>query len=166
MTGVLESIMSAPPGDRWLDAHHDSLSNIYTFSSCLALSDLSGDGDYKLVVADLGTGDFNMKLRVYKGTQLVTENTLIDLPTGVVTFHMDTTHPPIPAIAVASASHIYIYKNLRPYFKFTLPTLDILQAEKEIWAQAAAESPVTGQGRYLSDKLGPAESGQSAVHSG
>ena len=82
------------------------------------------------VVADLGTGDYNMKLRVYKGTQLVTENTLIDLPTGVVTFHMDTTHPPIPAIAVASAAHIYIYKNLRPYFKFTLPTLEILAAEK------------------------------------
>ena len=43
---------------------------------------------------------------------------------------MDTTHPPIPAIAVASAAHIYIYKNLRPYFKFTLPTLEILAAEK------------------------------------
>ena len=53
---------------------------------------------------------------------------------------MDSTHPPIPAIAVASASHIYIYKNLRPYFKFTLPTLDILPAEKEIWTQAAAET--------------------------
>lgn len=38
----------------------------------------------RLVVADLGTGDYNMKLRVYKGTQLVTENTLIDLPTGVM----------------------------------------------------------------------------------
>ena len=140
MTTVLESIMTSPPGDRWLEAHNDPLSNIYTFSSCLALSDLSGDGDFRLVVADLGTGEFNMKLRVYKGTQLVTENTLIDLPTGVVTFHMDTTHPPIPAIAVASSAHIYIYKNLRPYFKFTLPTLDILPAEKEVWNQAASEA--------------------------
>ena len=40
------------------------------------------------MVADLGTGDYNMKLRVYKGTQLVTENTLIDLPTGVMFFIM------------------------------------------------------------------------------
>jgi hypothetical protein len=30
-----------------------------------------------------------MKLRVYKGTQLVSENTIIDLPTGVVALHMD-----------------------------------------------------------------------------
>ena len=81
----------------------------------------------------------------------------------VVTFHMDTAHPPIPAIAVASAAHIYIYKvrsilsyqnlltnlhycqNLRPYFKFTLPTLDILPAEKDIWSQAAGESIEHGQ---------------------
>ena len=31
---------------------------------------------------------------------------------------------------MASAAHIYIYKNLRPYFKFTLPTLDIQPMEK------------------------------------
>ena len=86
MTTVLEAMMSAPSGDRWLEAHNDPLANIYTFSSCVALSDLrcghlsiqltmiiydylllstiySGDGDYRLVVADLGTGDYNMKLR-------------------------------------------------------------------------------------------------------
>ena len=148
--------MAAPPSERWLEAHRDPLADIYTFSSCVALSDLtgqimhrvgkcglekyfSGDGDNRLVVADLGTGDFNMKLRVYKGTQQVTENTIIDLPTGVVTFHMDTTEPRIPAIAVASAAHIYIYKNLRPYFKFTLPTLEIQPMEKELWAQASTD---------------------------
>ena len=80
-----------------------------------------------------------MKLRVYKGTQQVTENTIIDLPTGVVTFHMDTTEPRIPAIAVASAAHIYIYKNLRPYFKFTLPTLEIQPMEKEVWQSCQTE---------------------------
>ena len=85
MTTVLEAMMTAPSGDRWLEAHNDPLANIYTFSSCVALSDLrcryiynynylqpsitiyitiySGDGDYRLVVADLGTGDYNMKLR-------------------------------------------------------------------------------------------------------
>ena len=39
--------------------------------SCITLSDLTGDGDFKLVVADLGSGSYNMKLRVYKGTQMV-----------------------------------------------------------------------------------------------
>ena len=63
MSSVLERMMAGPPSERWLEAHNDPLSNIYTFSSCLALSDLTGDGDYRLVVADLGTGDYNMKLR-------------------------------------------------------------------------------------------------------
>ena len=85
------------------------------FLSCVALCDLTGDGDTKLVVADLGTGNYNMKLRVYKGTQMISENTIIDLPTGVVTIHMDQTEPRIPAIAVASGTQIYNYKNLKPY---------------------------------------------------
>eukprot|EP00094_Tigriopus_californicus_P008115 TCALIF_07811-PA protein Name:"Similar to BBS1 Bardet-Biedl syndrome 1 protein (Homo sapiens)" AED:0.07 eAED:0.07 QI:80/0.71/0.37/1/0.71/0.5/8/222/576 len=77
-----------------------------------------------------------MKLRVYKGTQLISENTIIDLPTGVVAFHMDQNEPKIPAVAVASGSHIYIYKNMRPYFKFTLPTLEIHHGEKDLWTRA------------------------------
>ena len=37
----------------------------------MALSDLTGEGESKLVLADLGSGNFNMKLLVFKGTQLV-----------------------------------------------------------------------------------------------
>lgn len=40
-----------------------------------------------------------------------------------------------PAIAVASGPHIYMYKNLRPYFKFTLPSLEINQVEQDLWNQ-------------------------------
>ena len=39
------------------------------------------------------------------------------------------------------------FQNLRPYFKFTLPTLDILPAEKDIWGQAAGETIEPGQVR-------------------
>ena len=39
------------------------------------------------------------------------------------------------AIAVASGPCIYVYKNLRPYFKFTLPGLEIHQMEHEAWNQ-------------------------------
>lgn len=56
----------------------------------------------------------------------MTENTIIDLPTGVVTFHMDTNEPRIPAIAVASGAHIYIYK-VAYYFrknKYWVPLLE------------------------------------------
>ena len=49
---------------------------------------------------------------------------------------MDQNEPRVPAVAVASGAHIYIYKNMRPYFKFTLPTLEIYPAEKDLWARA------------------------------
>ncbi|KAF2361456.1 Bardet-Biedl syndrome 1 N-terminal [Trinorchestia longiramus] len=122
--------------DKWLTAHHDPVAGLHTFSSCMALADLSADGEVKLIIADLGSGSHNMKLKVYKGTQLSSENTLIDMPTGVITFHMDTTEPQLPAVAVASGSYIYIYKNLRPYFKFTLPTLEVNPLEYDAWNQA------------------------------
>uniref|UniRef100_A0A8C9VZM2 BBSome complex member BBS1 n=1 Tax=Scleropages formosus TaxID=113540 RepID=A0A8C9VZM2_SCLFO len=121
---------------RWLDAHYDPVANLYTFSSCIALADLHGDGENKLVVGDLGTGACNIKLKVYKGTSLVSENTLLDLPTGLVSFHMDQHEPRTPAIAVASGPFIYVYKNLRPYFKFTLPPLEVNPLEQEVWTQA------------------------------
>ncbi|XP_041037906.1 Bardet-Biedl syndrome 1 protein isoform X2 [Carcharodon carcharias] len=88
-----------------------------------------------LIVGDLGTGLYNMKLKVYKGTTMLSENTLIDLPTGVVAFLMDTNEPRTPAVAVASGPYIYIYKNLRPYFKFTLPPLEVNSLEQDVWNQ-------------------------------
>ncbi|XP_014667462.1 PREDICTED: Bardet-Biedl syndrome 1 protein-like [Priapulus caudatus] len=127
---------SQSDGDsKWLDAHSDPLAALYSFTQCMTLADLHGDGEHKLVIADLGTGAYNMKLKVYKGTSLMSENTIIDLPTGVVTFLMDTDEPRTPAIAVASGSYIYIYKNIRPYFKFTLPPLPVNATEKDIWDQ-------------------------------
>lgn len=56
------------------------------------------------------------------GTIVIHEISLLDIPTGVVSFMMDTNEP---AIAVASGTNVYIYKTVRPYFKFTLPLLDV-----------------------------------------
>lgn len=120
---------------KWLDAYQDPVASLYTFTQCITLSDIQADGDWKLIIADLGTGSFNMKLKVYKGTDLLSEHTIIDLPTGVVTFYMDTHEPRTPAIAVASGPFIYIYKNLRPYFKFTLPPLEVNPVEVDLWGQ-------------------------------
>ncbi|ESO96483.1 hypothetical protein LOTGIDRAFT_115648 [Lottia gigantea] len=125
---------------KWLDAYHDPVASLYTFTQCLTLADIQADSDWKLIIADLGTGSYDMKLKVYKNTSLLSEHAIIDLPTGVVTFYMDTLEPRTPAIAVASGPYIYIYKNLRPYFKFTLPPLEVNQVEKELWEQAKNEN--------------------------
>ncbi|KAM9832615.1 BBSome complex member BBS1 [Neosynchiropus ocellatus] len=123
-------------GGRWLDAHYDPVAGLHTFSSCMDLADLSGDGETRLVVGDLGSGSTGMKLKVFRGTALLSESVLLDLPAGLVAFFMDLHEPRIPAVAVASGPCVYVYKNLRPYFKFTLPGLEVNQLEQDVWQQA------------------------------
>ncbi|XP_060108289.1 Bardet-Biedl syndrome 1 protein [Heteronotia binoei] len=127
---------STQANSKWLDAHYDPVANLYTFSSCVDLADLHGDGDYKLVVGDLGSSWHDMKLKVYRGTDLLSENALPDLPASVAAFLMELREPYMPAVAVASGPFVYVYKNLRPYFKFTLPPLEINPLEKDVWEQA------------------------------
>ena len=120
----------------WIYAHSDPLSSFYTFGSCMTFLDLNGDGDYKLVIADLGTGTYNMKLKVLKGNSVLQENALLDLPTGIVAVYMDTTEPRTPAIVVASGSSLFVYKNMRPYFKYNIPLLNLNDEESSLWDKA------------------------------
>ncbi|CAG0880955.1 unnamed protein product [Cyprideis torosa] len=125
----------------WLDAHTDALAGLYVFGQGMELVDLQADGDYKLVFADLGTNaaEGAGKLKVYKGVALSSEHTLLDLPSSLVAFYMDSNVPRIPALAVSSSSSVFIYKNLRPYFKFSLPSMNINDVERDLWSQAASE---------------------------
>ncbi|XP_037854953.1 BBSome complex member BBS1 isoform X4 [Chlorocebus sabaeus] len=121
---------------KWLDAHYDPMANIHTFSACLALADLHGDGEYKLVVGDLGPGGQQPRLKVLKGPLVMTESPLPALPAAAATFLMEQHEPRTPALALASGPCIYVYKNLRPYFKFSLPQLPPNPLEQDLWNQA------------------------------
>lgn len=46
----------------WLSAYHNSVAGIRAYSNCMALVDVYGDGDAKLVVADS-----DRRLKMYKG---------------------------------------------------------------------------------------------------
>ncbi|XP_038621064.1 Bardet-Biedl syndrome 1 protein [Tachyglossus aculeatus] len=127
---------SAEANSKWLDAHYDPMANIHTFSACLALADLHGDGEFKLVVGDLGPGARQPRLKVLKGPTVATESPLPDLPSAAVAFRMDPHEARPPALAVASGPCVYVYKNLRPYFKFSLPPLACNPVEQDLWSQA------------------------------
>ncbi|XP_040140000.1 BBSome complex member BBS1 isoform X3 [Ictidomys tridecemlineatus] len=122
---------------KWLDAHYDPMANIHTFSACLALADLHGDGEYKLVVGDLGPAGKHPRLKVLKGPTVLAENPLPALPAAAAAFLMEEQHETrTPALALASGPCVYIYKNLRPYFKFSLPPLSLNPLEQDLWNQA------------------------------
>ena len=46
---------------------YNSLMLVYDHFMCTALEDLANDGDHKLLVGDLGSGQYDMKLKVFKG---------------------------------------------------------------------------------------------------
>ncbi|XP_041518075.1 Bardet-Biedl syndrome 1 protein isoform X1 [Microtus oregoni] len=133
---ALLSHRSNEANSKWLDAHYDPMANIHTFSSCLALADLHGDGEYKLVVGDLGPGGQQPRLKVLKGPTVLTESPLTALPASAATFLMEQHEPRTPALALASGPCVYVYKNLRPYFKFSLPQLPPNPLEQDLWNQA------------------------------
>ena len=71
---------------------------------------------------------------MYKGTSLLLENNLLDVPVSMCACYMDTTQP---SLAVATGPYIYIYRQLRPYKKWTCPNVEISPIEGEVWADLA-----------------------------
>ena len=125
-----------PPARRpFLDSWYDPVAQIKAYSPCFRLANLDGDGNCCLIL-----GDQDCKLRVLQGTSIHSEHTLLDIPVSINTFYTDSKLPRTPALAVASGSHVYIYRNLRPYYKFSLPTVDIAGEESQIWTALAEGS--------------------------
>lgn len=94
------------------------------------------------MVGDLGPGGQQPRLKVLKGPTVLTESPLPALPAAAATFLMDQHEPRAPALALASGPCVYVYKNLRPYFKFTLPQLPPNPVEQDLWNQAKEVSDV------------------------
>jgi Bardet-Biedl syndrome 1 protein len=72
-------------------------------------------------------------MQVWKGTQKASELQLQDAPVAVCAFLPDLSAPRLPTLAVAAGPHIYMFRNLRPHFKFTLPPADAHPAEAAAW---------------------------------
>lgn len=69
----------------WINAWKDAVIGLKAYSQCIQLSDLRGDGDYKLVV-----GAHQKKLVAYKGASLDWEAPVSDIPIAVASFYAET----------------------------------------------------------------------------
>ena len=67
----------------WLCAWRDPVAGIKSYTNLIRTADVHGDGDYKLIIADLSG-----KLFVYKGVNIEWEHNLIDnSPIAVCVFY-------------------------------------------------------------------------------
>ena len=94
------------------------MASVHAYSSCIDSADLAGDGEWRLVVAGA-----DRRVKVWAGTSLVSEVDLPEPPVALRAFYGDADTPNRrPFLAVAAGAHVYIYRNLRPYYKFTPPS--------------------------------------------
>jgi Bardet-Biedl syndrome 1 protein len=74
-------------------------------------------------------------MRLPAGVNLVSEHVILDTPSAICPFYEEQKGPGtrIPSLAVACGQTIYIYKRLRPHYKFRLPAAPISEEEAEVW---------------------------------
>ena len=114
----------------WLKAWTDPLAGVDALSTCTCISDLSGDGEGLYAVANA-----NQKLLIYKGTGLLSELKLLAQPACMSYFYVQAGKA--PALAVGAGGQVYIYRNLRPYYRFAVAPLPLDAVEKDAWEQYA-----------------------------
>nr|XP_049695401.1 Bardet-Biedl syndrome 1 protein homolog [Helicoverpa armigera] len=122
---------------RWLDVEvgTDDI-DLNTLPQNLALLDLQNDNEFKLLVGDFGRGEDGPKLKVFKGAMQISDTVLPDLPLGVVGFYISESIPrSIPIVAVAYSSCVFMYRNLKLFYKYYLPSTELSMCEMEVWKQ-------------------------------
>ncbi|XP_055628278.1 Bardet-Biedl syndrome 1 protein homolog isoform X2 [Toxorhynchites rutilus septentrionalis] len=109
----------------------------------MSLCDLKNDNYYQLVIVDIPLFDFNTKpkLKVYKGTNLASEQNLPGIPSALESLYINEQEPRIPIIAVAIASSVLFYRNMKPYYKFTIPPMEVDPLEVDVWKKLPVEKP-------------------------
>lgn len=113
----------------WLDAWHDPVAGLKVPSAqCVLLADLGAKQDSNLIVADA-----SRRLKVWQGLQICADLKLLDKPTALCSFYPDSVTPRVPSVAVAAGAFIYIYRNLKPYYKFTMPIREVHVREETAW---------------------------------
>ena len=129
----------------WLNAWYDPMAHLKRTSARIATVDITNDGNHALLVVD-----DSKRLKVFRGMNLISSHKLLDHASCLAVFHPSSdsktttttisssaTKPSssLPAIAVATGCYIYIYRSMRPYYKFTLPTLSVDAEELSIWSR-------------------------------
>ncbi|TGZ69510.1 hypothetical protein CRM22_003712 [Opisthorchis felineus] len=128
--------------EKWLLATSELKACISTFSQCMCFGDPLETGVNALCLTDFGVSlnksksEEVVKLKIYSGTELKQEIRLIDPPCGMCTFNVTIGDSTIQDLAVAAGPHIYIYRKLKPYFRITLPLLEVDTQEEESWNKA------------------------------
>lgn len=57
---------------------------------------------------------------------------MMDPPCGVVGLYTENGESRSCVVAVGAGANVYVYKNMRPFFKYCLPYIDAHPKEREV----------------------------------
>ena len=89
----------------WLELLSDKVAGIASYSQCIQLIDLKGEGEFNLVIVD----PRSKQVREYKGNNINWETSLIETPCGISYFYPE--HNRVPSLAIAGSSSIFIFRH-------------------------------------------------------
>eukprot|EP01048_Picozoa_sp_COSAG05_P014549 COSAG05_NODE_1660_length_4322_cov_319.432394_4_plen_178_part_00 len=72
---------------------------------------------------------------------MISDHALLDVPVAIAAYYPDNASPRCPTLGVAAGPHIFIYRNLRPHYRFTVPPVPVAPLETELWDKLRQESP-------------------------
>lgn len=131
-----ETQMRALEKHFWLDAWFDPLVGLHAFSSGMCL-----DADRLYV------GDLSGLLKVFHNGKVTHSIKLNAVPTAVCSLYEEsgTSGRQTPLLAVACGPSVKIFKDLRPYHKFTVPAPKVSELELDVWQRLKARALAPGQ---------------------
>jgi len=139
--------MASP--DVWIPAWHDPLASLTLSSSeCLALGSFGPDS-----VAQLAVACDDAKLRMIRDTQVTDARKLAGEPVAACAVRPMGVASAASCIAVASGTSVFVYRNLRPFFKFSLPQLPVHPQEMALWDAVAKEEMSTDKAAKFASAL-------------
>lgn len=119
---------------QWVRALWEPMTGIYTSKECVAVGDISGTNEFKMVLVD--SSSEQDRLMLMKDLTVVADSAVSETPAGIVVFISDAGHN--PCVAVAISGSLLIYRNMKPYYRFNLPQTEMDPVENELWDGALA----------------------------
>ena len=72
------------------------------------------------------------QLRIFKEADQMTEYAMKDVPCAVLSFYTENGENKSAALAVAAGTSMFIFKNMKPHFKYSLPQLNAHPKEQDV----------------------------------
>ncbi|KAI6183364.1 Bardet-Biedl syndrome 1-like protein [Aphelenchoides bicaudatus] len=127
--------------NKWIRALHEPLAGVDTENN---------NGDHKLVLVDFTENA--AKLILFQGLTSQIESPLSDFPAGIETLYCDPvsssklyqscsnlvvqTNNSSSCLAVAAGGSVLIYRNMKPFFRFSVPQIYLHAPEIQMWERA------------------------------